>query len=227
MSRSTPTRVVSIGCSCINRFQFDFFVTRHPETADSFPRGLFDWNIASLEATLNILSLVAHGRLPAILEDENGFNVAFDALIVHDALPGFSFFHEETPQQLLGNPSRSAAFRGKIRHLAQPFLSPSPEQHTHLVWSNLQPNLPDTVENVIPWSDFVLTEARYQRAKALGHRIFGHSTTFTFLTTPEDTTLASHAYPDVRVIPLARSAAYEGDPMLYDTVLREALQLPG
>lgn len=212
-------RVLSIGCSCINRFQFDFFIHRHPGSAALFPRGLFDWNIASLDATLRVLRLATDGSLTQVLDDSTSFHLAWDALILNRDLPGFSFFHEEKPKELLADPERRAAFLGKLRHLSRPFVSPAPNVQTHVFWSNLQPNLPDTVENVIPWDGFVLSQARYDEAKALGRRIFGDATTFSFLSTPQDMDIALADQPDVHVFDLPRGPEYKGDPRLYDALL--------
>lgn len=224
MATGQPTlRVLSIGCSCINRFQFNFFVERHPDLAPVFPRGLFDWNIASLEATLLVLRHAADGSLERILKDDHKFHVAWDALILHRELPSFSFFHEETPHDLLADPDRRSDFVGKLLYLAQPFVTP-PGIRTHLVWSNLQPNLPATVDNVIPWGEFNLTERRYDTAKSLGRRLFGAETTYSFLSTPQDIETSLTAQQDVHVINLPRGEAYEGDPFLYDEILKAAIQ---
>ena len=211
-------QVLSIGCSCINRFQFNFFIDRNPDLASVFPRGLFDWNIASLEATLTVLRHAVTGTLTRTLEDDDQFHVAWDAFILHRDLPGFSCFHEDTPHDLLADPYRRSAFVGKLRHLARPFEA-AQGVRTHLVWSNLQPNLPDTVENVIPWDDFILSAQRYSEVKALASRLFGEDTGFSFLSTPQDMEASLNTQPDVHMIDLPRGDAYEGDPFLYNDIL--------
>ena len=173
LAEAPSVRILSIGCSCINRFQFEFFVRRHPHAASCFPRGLFDWNIASLDATLTALELVNARRLSDTLSDLSLFRPEYGSLIFNAALPGFSFFHEKEPDALLADPDRAAAFFGKLSHLADPFVAPDLSLRTHIVWSNIQPNLPDTVENVIPWASFQLTHDRYNRAKDTCRMIFG------------------------------------------------------
>lgn len=216
-------RVLSIGCSCINRFQFDFFIERNPESAEVFPRGLFDWNISSLVSTLNVLRLVAEGQLSSVLHDAELYSVGWDALILNEKLPGFTFFHEDTPAALLSDPARRGDFIGKLDHLGQPFVTPARDVHTHLIWSNLQPNLPDTVENVIQWDDFRLTEDRYTEVCKLGRQVFGPATTVSFLSTPQDMQLSAQGLPGVHVFDVPRSDAYQGDPLLYDVILRKVI----
>lgn len=218
-------QVLSIGCSCINRFQFDFFVERNPDRTPLFPRGLFDWNIASLDASLRLLDMAAEGQLREVLLDEKQYTVAWNTLILNAAIPGLSFFHEDTPVALLEDKQRREAFIGKVTHLAQPFLTPHTEAETHLVWSNLQPNLPDTVENVIPWPDFILTEERYAHAKSICRRIFGARTSVHFLTTPQDCGLTEKDRPDVHVMNLPRGQDFKGDPLLYEPILRRIVGL--
>ena len=152
------------------------------------------------------------------------FHVAWDALILHRNLPGFSFYHEETPHDLLADPDRRSAFISKLNHLSRPFVSPDADTQTLLIWSNLQPNLPDTVENVIAWEEFILTEARYHETLSLGRRIFGQETQFLFLTTSQDTELSPEACPDMRIIDLARGDTYQGDPHLYEEVLKNVVR---
>lgn len=220
-------RVLSIGCSCITRFQFQFFLERAPEHADCFPKGLFDWNISSLESTLNILQLAADGTLEETLRDPTRFHVAWDTLILNTGLPGFSFFHEDTPHALLAEPERRDAFLGKVAHLAEPFTDPDPHLHTHLIWSNLQPNLPDTVRNVIDWEEFTLTESRYDRCKSLAGRLFGPHTMLSFLSTPQDMSPALSRQPDVYIHDIPRDATYTGAPDLYDSLLRRVVSGTG
>jgi len=225
MAKSQPhLRVLSIGCSCINRFQFNFFLERHPEYTAVFPRGLFDWNIASLDATLTVLRLIADRRLEDVFEDDARFHVAWDALILHRDLPGLSFYHEETPHDLLADQDRRSAFISKLNHLSRPFVAPDPNTQTLLVWSNLQPNLPDTVENVIPWEEFILNEARYDETLSLGRRIFGQDTDFLFLTTPQDTELSPEVCPDMRIVDLPRGDTFQGDPRLYEDILTKVVR---
>lgn len=172
-----------------------------------------------------MLELAAESKLLSVLQDPGQFHVAWETLIFNGALPGFSFFHESDPKGLLLSPERSAAFLGKLAHLAQPFITSQPNARTHLVWSNLQPNLPDTVENVIPWKDFVLTEARYIRVKDLGRKLFGSATTFSFLSTPTDMSSELGGQNDVIVVPLPRNDSYEGDPLLYESILTNVFDI--
>lgn len=216
-------RILSIGCSCINRFQFDFFIERHPEYADCFPRGLFDWNITTLEVSLNVLRRAAASDLMPVLGDGELYYLAQQTLIFNTALPGFSFFHEATPQQIIDDQTRRAAFLGKIAHLAEPFVAPPAGVRTHLVWSNLQPNLPDTVENVFDWETFQLTPARYAEVKTLGRRIYGVDTTFSFLSTPQDMQASLADREDVHCFDIPRSEAFKGDDDLYEEVLMQAI----
>ncbi|MCL3881843.1 hypothetical protein [Marivita sp. GX14005] len=218
-----PLRILSIGASCINRFQFQHFIERHPETAPAFLRGLFDWNIASLDASLRALRLARNGALTETLGDAERYRIAWDTLIVNGSLPEFSFFREDTPEQLLADPVRRTDFLQKIAHLSAPFATPKRGQRTHLVWSNIQPNLPDTVENVIPWESFRLTEPRYREARRLGCQIFGDDTTFTFIAAPPDAAHEVNAHRDVFLVDLPRGSDYEGPPGLFEPFLQKVL----
>ncbi|MFP7675428.1 hypothetical protein ACG74X_18925 [Marivita sp. S0852] len=160
--------------------------------------------------------------LTAILTDSRRFHSAFDTLIFNTALPGFSFFHETEPRNLLRDREKTSAFLAKVSHLAQPFLSRDPALKTHLLWSNVQPNLPTTVANVIDWADFRLTTPRYEAVKALGRQIFGGSTTFSFLTTCKDVEGPLLDHPDVISMDVSRNGDFRGDPILFDTCLQNA-----
>ena len=223
LAEAPPVRVLSIGCSCINRFQFEFFVKRHPEATACFPRGLFDWNIASLDAALTALEPVNAQRLSDRLSDVSLFRAEYGSLIFNAALPGFSFFHEKDPEALLADPDRAAAFLGKLSHLAEPFIAPDLSLRTHIVWSNIQPNLPDTVENVIPWASFQLTQDRYIRAKDACRMIFGQGCAFSFISTPADLDDALSNQPDVHAVDLPRGPDYKGAPTLFEDILKNAL----
>lgn len=213
------TRVLTIGCSCINRFQFDFFQDRHPETAPHFVRSLFDWNIVSLVGTESILRHAVDGSLQDMLGDATAFFVEWDVLLFNKQLPGVCFFHEQEIAKTFDDPAQQDTLISKLAHQAAPFLAPDYVGRTHLVWSNIQPNLPDTVNNVTPWDTFQLTAQRHANVTALGRDLFGPETRFSFLTVANDVAPELIGVPDVHVIDLPRSPEYEGPPKLYDSLL--------
>ncbi|WP_299786185.1 hypothetical protein [uncultured Marivita sp.] len=214
-----PTRVLTIGSSCINRFQFDFFQTRHPDTAPRFVRSLFDWNITSLTGTETVLRLAAEGRLRGVLQDKSQYYVAWDVLLFHRQIPGLCLFHEQESAKVFDDPSQQDTLISKLIHQAAPFLSADDSGSTHLIWSNIQPNLPDTVDNVTPWEQFRLTAPRYTAITTLGSQLFGRDTTFSFLGIEEDVADELVGKPDVHIVNLPRGIDYEGPPDLYEPLL--------
>lgn len=214
-----PTRVLTIGCSCINRFQFDHFQARNPGTEHHFVRTLFDWNIVSLAGTEAILRHAVNGTLLSALQDVSGFRVEWDVLLFHNQLPGVCFYHEQDIARSFDDPAQKTALISKLTHQAAPFLAPDYPGRTHLVWSNIQPNLPDTVHNVTPWASFQLTLDRHETITALGRDLFGNDTGFSFLTMAADVSPELIGAADVHVIDLPRGPDYEGPPSLYDSLL--------
>lgn len=214
-----PTRVLTIGCSCINRFQFDFFQDRHPETAPQFVKSLFDWNIVSLVGTETILRHAVDGTLQDALRNTAAFFVEWDVLLFHKQLPGVCFFHEQEIAKAFDDPAQKDTLISKLTHQAAPFLSPDYSGRTHLVWSNIQPNLPDTVNNVTPWETFQLTAERHATITALGRDLFGPETRVTYLTVANDVAPELIGAPDIQVIDLPRGPEYEGSPDLYNSLL--------
>ncbi|MGJ8603414.1 MAG: hypothetical protein ACSHXH_04740 [Marivita sp.] len=218
-----PTRILTIGCSCINRFQFDVFQALHPDTVHHFVKSLFDWNIVSLIGTETLLQHAVDGHLQALLEDTSEYVVDYGVLLFHRHLPGICFFHEQDIAKAFDDPAQKDSLVSKLAHQAAPFLAPDYEGRTHLVWSNVQPNLPGTVRNVTPWDDFQLTAPRYAKITSLGRQLFGPDTTFTFLTLVADATPEALQNPDVHMLTLPRSADYQGPPDLYAPFLSQIL----
>lgn len=223
---SAPTRVLTIGCSCINRFQFDFFKGRHPASEQQFVRSLFDWNIVSLVGTEAILRHAVNGTLRDVLEDASGYFVEWNVLLFHKDLPGVCFFHEQDIAKTFDDPDHKKTLIRKLTHQATPFLSVDHPGRTHLVWSNIQPNLPDTVNNVTPWDSFQLTLDRYETTKTLARNLFGPDTAFSFLAIAEDVAPELNGCPDVHVIDLPRGPDYEGPPLLYESLLAGIITRP-
>lgn len=221
-----PTRVLTIGCSCINRFQFEFFQARHPGSECHFVRSLFDWNIVSLVGTESILSRAVDGSLLSVLQDKSGYYVEWDVLLFHQDLPGVCFFHEQGIAKTFDDPTQKNSLVSKLTHQAEPFLTPDYAGQTHLIWSNIQPNLPDTVNNVTPWGTFQLSTRRHTAIKTLGKALFGADTAFSFLTIAGDVAADLVGAPDVRVIDLPRGSEYEGPPDLYDSLLAGIVERP-
>ena len=221
---AAPTRVLTIGCSCINRFQFDFYQARRPGSEPHFVRSLFDWNIVSLVGTESILSHAIDGTLGQVLGDAAQYHVEWEVLLFHRQLPGVCFFHEQESAKAFDDPEQKKALISKLTHQAAPFLVPDYPGRTHLVWSNIQPNLPDTVNNVTPWADFQLTAARYRALRTLGAQLFGPDTGFTFLTTKADAAADVIDAVGVQVIDLPRGPEYEGAPALYDSLLTSIVE---
>ena len=219
----TPTRVLTIGCSCINRFQFDFFQERHPGTEPHFIRSLFDWNIVSLIGTEAILRAAASGHLLKSLQDVSQYHVAWDVLLFHKQLPGVCFFHEQEIAKQFDDPTQQQTLVSKLTHQAAPFVNPDHTARTHLVWSNVQPNLPDTVDNVTPWDDFQLTVPRYAEITSLARKVFGPETTFSFLSHADDVAPDLTTTDDVQIVNLPRSDDYQGPPDLYEALLSDTV----
>ena len=214
--KTAPTRVMTIGSSCINRFQFEFFQSRHPETEPRFIRSVFDWNITSLVGTETVLKLARAGTLQSVLQDRSLYYVDWDVLVFNRKLPGLCLFHEREAAENLHGPGQLDTLIDKLIHQAAPLLGPGYAGRTHLVWSNIQPNLPDTVDNVTPWQDFQITAARLETIKAHAKSVFGVGTTFTFLTLAEDCAKELRDDPDIRLVDLPRGTDFKGPTDLYE-----------
>lgn len=170
-----------------------------------------------------MLRCAAASDLIPVLSDGALYYLAQKTLIFNRSLPGFSFFHEEASRQIIDDQTRRDTFIGKVTHLAEPFVAPPADVRTHLVWSNLQPNLPDTVENVYDWETFQLAPARYAEVKSLGRHIYGADTTFSFLSTPQDVQASLVDRGDVHCFDIPRGAAFKGEEDLYEDVLLQAV----
>ena len=217
------TRVLTIGASCINRFQFEFFCKRRPDIRSSFAKSFFDWNITSLDATETVLRLAGSGDLLNVLRDATRYFVEYNRLIFHSDLPGFCFYHEKEIAEGFEDPAQVDLLVSKLEHQAAPFLSRKPDAHTHLIWSNIQPNLPATVGGFMEWKTFVLTEQRYDTVKRLATDLFGPKTTFSFLAAAGDHAPELASRDDVHPFDLPRGDTFRGDPFLYDPLLTKVL----
>lgn len=221
-----PPRILTIGSSCINRFQFDFFQKRHPETAGSFVKSLFDWNIVSLVGTESLLRRAADQQLLSVLQDTSQFFVEWDVLLFNKQLPGVCFFHEQEIAKTFDDQAQKDLLIRKLTHHAAPFLTPDYPGRTHLVWSNIQPNLPDTVHGVTDWTTFQLTPERHFEVRSLGRAVFGETTTFSFLSHADDVSPDLINEDDVQVVDLPRGDTYLGAPDLYETLLLDIVLQP-
>ncbi len=156
-----PTRILTIGSSCINRFQFDFFQNRTLDTTHYFVRSLFESNIISLVGTEAILQLALKQELLPAIRDISAYHVAWDALIFNRHLPDVCFYHETEIAQNFETPGEKERLVSKLCHQAGPLVQPRTGGRMHLIWSNIQPNLPHAIENLMAWHHFQLTEERY------------------------------------------------------------------
>ncbi len=216
--------VLSIGSSCINRFQINFLLGRRSELAPAFPRALFDWNISSLNSTIGLLRHAADGTLQDVLADDTLYRLNDQGLIIHEDFPEFLFFHEENPELLLQDNALRRNFLEKVAHLEKPFSFPAKSMPYHLIWSNIQPNLRDATKGIIPWEAFRLNASRREEILDHGRRIFGEDTRFTFISREEDLDDNLSSQPDVLVRDLPRGPEWEGEPMLFDDPLNRALE---
>lgn len=212
-------RVLTIGSSCINRFQFDFFKDRHSETAQYFSKSLFESNIVSLNGTETILRLALNQKLLPALQDISAYHVSEETLIFNHHLQDVCFYHETEIAQNFETFSEKERLVAKLCHQARPLLQPQKDKPMHLIWSNIQPNLPHAVENLMPWQHFQLTEQRYQTIKSLACELFGSNTRFTFLSVVQDLEPNLSQKPDVQIFDLPRGNTYEGPPRLFESLL--------
>ncbi|MCK0151821.1 hypothetical protein MWU54_17390 [Marivita sp. S6314] len=217
------TRILTIGSSCINRFQFEFFQARHPDTKPCFTKSVFDWNITSLVATETVLRLAVARDLARVIQDRDLFTVEWNRLIFNSDLPGFCFYHEKDIAAQFHEPGQMDLLLSKLKHQTAPFLRPAFDGCTHLVWSNIQPNLPETVSGFMDWDTFVLTRNRYATIKSLAAELFGLQTQFTFFCNADDLDPDLSTADDVHVMDLPRGDTYRGDPDLYDARLLDIL----
>ncbi|WP_292067845.1 hypothetical protein [Marivita sp. XM-24bin2] len=179
-----------------------------------------------MNGTQAVLQHAVAGTLRDAIEAKQDYTVEWDVLLFNKRLPGLCLFHEQDIAKSFEEPGQKDTLVSKLTHQAAPFLSPDYAGRTHLVWSNIQPNLPDTVDNVTPWEDFQLTEPHYKSITRLARRLFGRNTTFSFLSLAEDAEPELHRLQDVYLIDLPRGSDYEGPPHLYDSILQNILTAP-
>lgn len=160
--------------------------------------------------------------LPAI-RDISAYHVAWHALIFNQHLPDVCLYHETEIAQNFEEPGEKERLISKLCHQAGPLVQPRHDERKHLIWSNIQPNLPHAVENLMPWQHFQLTVERYQRIKSLAGALFGSGTGFTFISVAQDLDPKLAHEPDVQIVDLPRGDTYEGPPKLFDALLSEII----
>lgn len=209
--------IVPIGCSCINRFQLEYFFG--PERC----RGsLFQWTIATPRATCQVLEHAAAGTLTTAFAEPRQFELDAGHLR-HRGLDGLYFWHEDGPAILdLADGSRFAAFQAKLRHLLDNTFGAG--KPAWLLWSNVQPNLRrETRRTRLEWADFRLTRATRAALRAAAAPVF-RDPRFVFVGRREDVDPDLWDAPDVVLLEVPRSDKFRGARNLYAQVFNRILE---
>lgn len=210
---------IPIGCSCINKFQIDFYFKKK---APSFvTRGsLLDWMIVSPRSSVEYLNCVADVRANCIFENKE--NYAIDGGYMHNKhFKGFYFWHEDALNILEG--SGFLNFSEKVTHLLSNSLDVAGQQ-IFLIWSNIQPNLlSDIGKTSMVWEDFFLSQEVYESLKASAVRAYGNDARLVCVCRSEDIDTSLIGKSDIFILDLPRGNDYIGNEFLYAPIFDQLL----
>lgn len=235
-------KFISIGCSCINQFQLDFYfgiqkptlikkIVRHLSWSRLFSKtpqarkkaGLFDWIIASPKSTIQILEAIQANNVYAAFTDKNNYSIECGHL-KNNAFDSLYFWHEDGASILQSN-SQFQTFQSKVTHLIDSMLSIAKSGGCFLLWSNVQPNLKSTMLfRPNGWDAFILREEQYIQIVRLTKTVFGEDSHCNFICRAEDIDFSSSKLHDITIIKVDRSDEFRGVADLYAPVLKNLLQ---
>ncbi|NOU39662.1 MAG: hypothetical protein HOO85_00135 [Methylotenera sp.] len=232
---------ISIGCSCINQFQLDFYfgikkptfakkVTKFFSWITVFSKsksaqkkaGLFDWIVASPTSTIQILEAIVSNNVYRLFTDKSNYSIEYGYL-KNNAFENLYFWHEDG-KEILENDSNFSVFQSKVTHLIDNMLNIANERRCFLLWSNVQPNLKHSLSfRPDSWESFILNEERYDKMTALTKIIFGEDSKCIFICRGEDVDLSSQKLDSIIIIELERSREFRGGADLYAPILNNLL----
>ncbi|PTW59142.1 hypothetical protein C8N35_108179 [Breoghania corrubedonensis] len=205
------TTIIPIGCSCINQFQIDFFFGKERSRGS-----LFQWSITTPRATVEVLEQARAGTLAPLFAARERFEME-GAHLHNRCFDGFYHWHEDGEAILGHDAERFARFAEKSLHLmSNTFAATGP---VWLLWSNIQPNLRQEIEDNtrLAWADFRLTRARRDAIRTAAHNVFADPR-FVFVGRKEDVDAELWGDEEVVLMDLPRSDKFRGAKGLYAEV---------
>ena len=212
--------IIPIGCSCINQYQLDFYFGRkYPQPTRPLKRSsIFDWNVTTPESTIQFFQFVQAGNIKSIMCDRNNYTIEKGRL-KNTAFECFYFWHENGAEITSENEEYFATFSKKVDHVLSNMLSPKEGELVHLLWSNVQPNLKNTVSTLpLTWDAFRLSNEKYQKIVSAAQRIFGDKVKCTCIARLEDIDETLTNLSNVVLLDLGRSSDFKGNQNLYDSI---------
>ncbi len=154
MIRLDDKAIIPIGCSCINQFQIEFYFGK--ERCSGLP---FQWTIATPRTSVEILEAASRGALADLFFDRSDFEMDGDHMR-NRHFEGFYHWHEDAAAVLDREAEDFERFTRKMAYLGENMCAV--DGPVWLLWSNLQPNLRQEIEDNtrLDWSDFRLTQMR-------------------------------------------------------------------
>ena len=213
--------IASIGCSCINQFQIEFFFEEKPIVKE-FAGSVFDWNVVTPQSTLDFFHYVNSGDIKQVMCDSRNYCVEGGRL-KNTVFEGFYFWHENV-SAFAEDESVRQDFLSKVSHLVDNLLSLQGKANSIFLWSNLQPNLKiATYSRPFPWETFRLTQDRYEKITEAVAATFHKDARVLFTTRSEDVDNNVMALRDVITFYLGRGMDFSGPPTLYDGIFEVIL----
>lgn len=206
--------IIPIGCSCINQFQTGFFF------GEERCRGsLFQWTITTPRTTVEVLDYARAGTLAALFADKAQFEMD-GAHMRNRNFDGFYHWHENAGMVLGTQEDAFTRFKDKVAHLAANMQEV--EGTVWLLWSNIQPNLRQEVEDNtrLTWKDFRLTRQRRDAIREAARALYGDPR-FVFVARKEDIDEDLWDEEEVRLMEVPRSDKFRGAKDLYANIFRE------
>ena len=206
--------IIPIGCSCINQFQIDFFFGK-----ERCIGSLFQWIIATPRTTVEVLESARAGTLEGLLADRDQLEMD-GAHMRNRNFHGLYLWHEDAGAILGREAEPYARFADKTLHLSQNMFAA--EGPVWLLWSNIQPNLRQEVEDNtrLDWDAFRLTRVLRDAIRAAARDMFDDPH-FVFVARREDVDAELWDDGDVVLMELPRSDKFRGAKDLYADVFRE------
>ena len=203
--------IIPIGCSCINQFQIEFHFGK-----ERCRGSLFQWTIATPRSTVEVLEHAKAGTLGALSGDRSQFELDGTHLRNRN-FDGFYHWHEDAGGLLGPQDAPFSRFAEKMAHLSEgTFTVDGP---VWLLWSNIQPNLRQEVEDNtrLGWDDFRLTRARRDAIRTAARTVFDDPH-FVFVGRSQDVDEELWHDEDVMLMELPRSDKFRGAKGLYADV---------
>jgi hypothetical protein len=214
--------IISIGCSCINQFQVDFYF-KNKFMRKTIASSIFDWNIVTPRSTIEFFDYANSGEVKSVMCNKENYTIE-NRKLINVAFEGFCFWHENSIEIMSDEYDKFSEFSNKISHMIDNIFSVSDKNNIVVLWSNLQPNLKSAISALpVSWDSFILTEELYEKIKHVVYFTYGEKTDIVFTTRVEDVDKAIKDNNDVRLFDLDRSQDFTGPNKLYNGIFKDIL----